>query len=354
MYQFTDEQNYNLQVISSCSSILSFLGALFITIMYTCNKHLRGFGFRLIFYLALSDLICGFGHLLNFRFLSSPSKALCITQAFIINFAGLSSILWTTVIAYTVYKIVSRPYFYYRRYEKYYLLYAYAFPFVLSLIPFITDDYGEGSGWCWIRLYEDDNGKQDLYIVFIEFYGPLWVAFFFNLFTYWRASVVVRGLLKDCHELNLINKLHYYPMVLIFCWSLGTFNRIYIFFQEPVYWVSCIHAVLGTVQGFLNAVLYGMNERVKHTIKLKLKSCFGIKSDEGEKEILTRRTATESQIMHQSDGVSNNNLLRVDGVAGYIQNKSLESPLDEEKKEGLLSSNTNRNGEVALTSQKKL
>ena len=69
-------------------------------------------------------------------------------------------------------------------------------------------------------------------------------------------------LLYFIHYYYFINH-RYYPIVLIVCWTAGTFNRIYTIFEEHEVWMVAIHVFFGGLQGFLNALVYGANENVK-------------------------------------------------------------------------------------------
>jgi hypothetical protein len=55
--------------------------------------------------------------------------------------------------------------------------------------------------------------------------------------------------------------------VLIICWTAGTVNRIYTmngFYEE---WMVALNVFFCGLQGFLNALVYGANEKVKSKIK---------------------------------------------------------------------------------------
>jgi hypothetical protein len=61
-------------------------------------------------------------------------------------------------------------------------------------------------------------------------------------------------------------------MVLIVCWTFGTINRFYKFLEpdNPDLTLTILHVSLGSLQGLLNAIIYGISGPVKAHI---IKSC---------------------------------------------------------------------------------
>ena len=86
-------------LISSLISVLSFLGSFFIVSVYHYFPELQTFGFKLVIYLSMADLCFSFAKMLSFFEYFSP---LCEIQAYLINAAQLSSVIWTVIISYTL------------------------------------------------------------------------------------------------------------------------------------------------------------------------------------------------------------------------------------------------------------
>lgn len=89
------------------ASVLTLAGSLVIVLSQCCFNRLRNFAFKLVFYLAISSMILSAGNLITIRFSrEAESLGVCILQALVINFGGLSSAAWTAVIAWTLYLTV--------------------------------------------------------------------------------------------------------------------------------------------------------------------------------------------------------------------------------------------------------
>jgi len=105
---------------------------------------------------------------------------------------------------------------------------------------------------------------------FFQFYIPLWIALGFNIYAYVKVIKFIRKHLSRDMEVRFIHRLKYYPLVLAFCWSFATVNRLYEIVGKEIFILTVLHHGCGGLQGFLNAIVYGMNENVKQTWKKKL------------------------------------------------------------------------------------
>ena len=75
--------------------ILSMIGSLFIIINFILFSPLRSFSFKLVFFIALSDLIRSIANVIPILMIEGEWYAyLCWTQAIFGNMAGLSTTLW--------------------------------------------------------------------------------------------------------------------------------------------------------------------------------------------------------------------------------------------------------------------
>jgi len=95
--------------LSSIISFISIFGASFIVLTYIKFDQLRHFAFKLITFISISDFIFYFGKLLSLLQLVGISNlSLCSIQGVLINFGELASILWTTIVAYTLFLTVTK------------------------------------------------------------------------------------------------------------------------------------------------------------------------------------------------------------------------------------------------------
>ena len=140
-------------------------------------------------WLSISDMGMGVSY-----FLGNPSSGdpRCYAQAMVMNFFELASVLWTVVIAYTLYRLIINQKTSVHLMGRFHV-FAFGIPLVGTLLPLFTSSYGNTGAWCWITTPEDaaadqvkgvdwlDKGTMWLVLVF---YLPLWLAIIYNSFVY--------------------------------------------------------------------------------------------------------------------------------------------------------------------------
>lgn len=93
--------------MKTLTNSLSIVGTLGIIIIYLLVKEVRSFSFSLVVSLAIADLMQSVGNLFLIDTVGiTHHQAVCQVQALLIQTFSLSSICWTTVIAYTLYVTV--------------------------------------------------------------------------------------------------------------------------------------------------------------------------------------------------------------------------------------------------------
>jgi hypothetical protein len=197
----------------------------------------------------------------------------------ILNFSCLSSVLWTNVIAFTIYRSVVLEKKDGWKYEIYYLLYAFGIPLSVNFLPFITDSFGEAEGWCWITI-EGGNFIQtflggNVWRV-INYLAPLWLVIVSNFVLHGKSLAKIRKMVDDVTDGDLkqdllYNRLRLYPFMLLMCHLPVTVHRGLGFFNitnEKQVWLSSLLASFFLIlSGFLNAVVYGLTHRVKQELQ---------------------------------------------------------------------------------------
>jgi len=100
---FTASQSSALVGLSIFLSIFSFLGSALIIFSYFRFKQLQKFSFRLIMFMSCADAANSFSY-----FFGAPDTGtgLCYIQGMFGQTFQISSIIWTTVISYTLWKAV--------------------------------------------------------------------------------------------------------------------------------------------------------------------------------------------------------------------------------------------------------
>jgi hypothetical protein len=132
------DQEPELKLIALITLCLSSGGALFILTLFARHRSLRNFSFLLVMHVSLSDLIFCIGHFLNIDddtlqlYDADPTK--CTVQGFLIQFGQMSSIMWTAMIAFSLYSTVVLNFREVHKKYPRFLLWSYGFPLILSLM----------------------------------------------------------------------------------------------------------------------------------------------------------------------------------------------------------------------------
>ncbi len=206
-------------------------------------------------------------------FIGSPTTgtAACVVQGIGEQWFQLSSIIWTTIISYTLWNaVINRKDS--AKLMPYYLAVGYGVPFLTSMIPLFTDSYVNTGFWCWF----DASTTEGTVLRFLFFYFPLWSAIIFNAWTYYVTITTMKNILMTQETSDkssdipnkykkLIARLKLYPLVLVICWFWGTINRLQnaISPSHPQFWLFLLQVLGSHSQGWMNAVVYGLNPGVR-------------------------------------------------------------------------------------------
>jgi len=137
---------------------------------------------------------------------------------------------------------------------------------VFTLLPLLTDDFGQSGSWCWIK-----RSNVSLFWRFFEFYIPLWWAIVYNAYTYYKVIQFLKQEMQENVDDRLIKRFMLYPLILVFCWMFATINRINTLFFKESLTLNILHRLFGSLQGILNAIIYGMNQNVRREIKIYMR-----------------------------------------------------------------------------------
>ena len=137
------------------------------------------------------------------------------------------------MIALTIYKTIFTVEFDIIRFEKLATYYGFALPALISLVPFVTDNYGKQSdAFCWIIMKGDTEASRyiSILMMFCCFYFWLWSTII--CVCYWIVKSlkeiyeIVDGSFDVPMMLSITKKLKLYPLNLICCWSLFSIFRV--------------------------------------------------------------------------------------------------------------------------------
>ncbi|KAK9142175.1 hypothetical protein Syun_011575 [Stephania yunnanensis] len=294
-----------LAAVNGGASALSFVGSSFIVVCYLLFKELRKFSFKLVFFLALSDMLCSF-----FSIVGDPSNGFfCYAQGYSTHFFCVASFLWTTVIAFTLHRTVVRHKTDVEDLEPIFHLYVWGTSLVMTVMHSIGNNHGHLGVWCLTQ-----TGRTGKVIHFIAFYAPLWGAILFNGFTYFQvirmlnnARRMAAGMADHPRQfdaradMKALNRWGYYPLILIGSWAFGTINRIHDFIEpgQRIFWLSFLDVGMAALMGLFNSIAYGLNSSVRRAIyerlefwcpdKLRrcLPSCLKLRGQEEESELVS-------------------------------------------------------------------
>ncbi|XP_074280394.1 G-protein coupled receptor 1 [Silene latifolia] len=265
-----------LATVNTGASTLSLLGSGFIVLCYLLFKDLRKFSFKLVFLLALSDMLCSF-----FNIIGDPSTGFfCYAQGYSTHFFCVASFLWTTTIAFTLHRTVVQHKTDVEDFEPVFHLYVWGTSLVLTIMRSIGNHHGHIRAWCWSQ-----TGLAGKVVHFGTFYGPLWGAILYNGFTYLQvirmlksatrmaAGMSDRELHSDARsDMRALNRWGYYPLILIGSWAFATINRIHDFLEpgHKIFWLSFLDVGTAALMGLFNSIAYGLNSSVRRTLSERL------------------------------------------------------------------------------------
>lgn len=266
--ELSESETTAVTAVGVTFSTVSLLGSLVIIASYLRFRELHKTSFALITQLSLADI----GADITYFFGDPPAdSSACIVQGFLQQWFQLSTIFWTVAIAYMLFKTVLRQQTTKDEF-RYSLLLCWGVPLVLACLPFSTDSYGDAGAWCWIKTTDTRAFDAGTAWRFFIFYIPLWIVIVFNLFVYYRVYSGLAPLLSVPNDENtkgmvrVIERLKYYPMILIVCWTFATINRIYdsVHPRSPVFALVILQTMFQTLQGFFNAMVYGLTPSVRN------------------------------------------------------------------------------------------
>nr|AAY30370.2 G-protein coupled receptor [Pisum sativum] len=251
-----------ITAINTGASSLSFVGSAFIVLCYCIYKDINKYTFKLVFYLALSDMLCSF-----FLIVGDPSKAyLSFAQGYTTHFFCVASFLWTTTIAFTLHRTILKHKSQANDLEAMFHLYVWGTSLVVTVIRSFGEEHTCIAPWCW-----SDSAILAKAVHFLTFYAPLWGAILYNGFTYFDLLEMIEqgnnmGLAttqnaQDAQrngELKVLNRWGYYPLILIGSWAFGTINRIHEYLNpaHKIFWLSVLDVGTAALMGLFNSIAY--------------------------------------------------------------------------------------------------
>jgi hypothetical protein len=256
--------------VKRAMACLSCGGCVFVLVSVVLLRRYVAFPQRLILYLGVAALFDSVALVVQ-----GPKRidtAWCDAQAWGVTYFHWSVLLWVIAITFNLFMLVTRN----KRTEKWEWLYhviCWGVPFVVSLLPFTGNHYGPSGLWCWI--------KDDWAWRFFAWYIPLFVGIvgLFVVYTYITVEVhrklnAWQGLHNPDTETRIrilqdeITPLRGYPFVYLAVSVFPLINRIQnSISEEPMFELVLLHVLTSPLQGFLNAVVFGLDKDTRSHLK---------------------------------------------------------------------------------------
>lgn len=165
----------------------------------------------------------------------------CFVQSFLTNYFPLTSIFWTVVISYLLFDILQKPHLNRKQsmnIERWVHLLCWGFPFLLTVLPLTTTDYGtfDGEdGWCFLRPRTGSPKWTFRFWLFAAFFAWVYIAItIFLIFIVYVAYVVASpsGYLQTDSIITstirkAVNKLIWYPVIILLSWFVMTIYELW-------------------------------------------------------------------------------------------------------------------------------
>ncbi|KAM7279141.1 hypothetical protein ACFE04_006275 [Oxalis oulophora] len=276
----TPDQRQMLRAVNLGASSLSFVGSTFIVLCYVLFKELRKFSFKLVFYLAISDMLCSF-----FSIVGDPSNGfVCYSQGYTTHFFCVASFLWTTTIAFTLHRTVVKHKADVEDLESIFHLYVWGTSLVMTVMRSISNNHSHLGALCYTQ-----TGRTGKAVHFITFYMPLWGAILYNGYTYFQVIRMLNNATRMAvgmtdrpfdlrPDIKALNRWGYYPLILIGSWAFGTINRIHDFIEpgHKIFWLTFLDLGTAALMGLFNSIAYGLNTSVRRAIYERMDCLFYI------------------------------------------------------------------------------
>ena len=242
------------------SATLSVFGSLFIIFSYYYFIPLRTFPIKMIVMLSFSDLFSSVAYFVGFANHSSScfeKELSCSLSSVMTQFFDVASFCWMTVIAFNIYQIITKA----RgagveSNEKYYHAFSWGVSSVLLIIVVSTGSMGDAGNWCWIK-------HEYIYERLFCYYIPLLLIIVAMTVIYTKIGRNLKNF--EMHETTnaIIRRLKLYLAVFLITRIPSVANRVVeMVNQESTFVLMLLHAIFSPLQGFLNALIYGMNKKI--------------------------------------------------------------------------------------------
>ena len=246
----------DIQVITYISATISFLSCLAVILCFWLFPHVRTFVTRIIFFLAIAELISAVG-----RYVQD-----CTTFAAISQFAGLSTFFWMATVGLVQYLTVVKHYRILYKYEIAFHVINWGVPLIDAIIIGAYDGYGEAGIWCWVKN-SDTVGRWVGYFLFL--FGSI----VFILENRLHSALMPSASLSHHNTKQFQREIVLYLTVIFFVRIWSVMDRLYdlVSDNEAPDLIKDLHALGNCLQGAVNCLLLFFNNRTLRFVLSKTK-----------------------------------------------------------------------------------
>lgn len=274
---FTDEETVVLQTIIIIGATLSCLGSSFIIFSYFYFVDLRTFPYKLIMFLSVADFFSSLTYIIGFQNEAKTcfeSSYLCFFTAGITQFFDVASFFWMAVIVFNIWQILDLrkgPEIYLN--EKYYHLVSWGIPALLLIIVTSTDALGDAGNWCWIRRSHPVERMLCYYVI-------LMMIMVFNIVLYCRIYASLNDQ-NAGQKRAIMKRMTLYLLIFLFIRFWSVLNRVAELAngEHGIFPLMLLHSLFSPLQGFANAIVYGLNRKIKSQYAELCRGCCGMRME---------------------------------------------------------------------------
>jgi len=236
------------------SVLLALIGSSFIIISFSAFQEYRQKSphHSVICCMAICDWVIALSWWV--QVMVPPSGDFCFVQAFVMEFSAVAGWIWPSIFAV---RLLLSNYFELEVGPRWTLIsHLTGWGVALCFACGASGMYGHAGLWCWIdNLYPLAQIFMGDGLVVIMFMIELTV-FSFLMYSFHHSGAVFGQLREERRNVTL--RMSLFLLIPPLCWSWALADRLIEYVSgSQVYWVTVLHAVMGTSQGFFNAMVYG-------------------------------------------------------------------------------------------------
>ncbi len=258
-----ERQEDNISLVMTIVSCMSIFGSFCVIFVYIFSVQ-RKSSSKIIFYIAISDLLGGIGTSFG---LSYPSSWQCIAQGLLGNIFPLSSCFWTAVIVFEVIRYLKRAQkdedcvhedLFLDGWGKWGI--CWGIPIIVTVVPLSTGKFGcvnVDRCYCYYESYSDSPIWVFQFWYYASFYVWVWtgIVIYLLMYVYVYFTLATSMPAFTTHVRKRLIRLAAYPFVTLLCWGYTSILDVQYEFP-PFYGKYMLANALPCAQGVLTSIVF--------------------------------------------------------------------------------------------------